>query len=112
MSCNLAYRITADQSFSWESFGDSDAGEVLVFDDSTGTTHLIDGTAHAVYELLLKAQAALTAEDLTYLLVGDAGDFDQGLVFVSELLAIMARIGLLAVSAEACPRLSESGVES
>ena len=41
-----------DGRFSWSSLGEEDPDEWVVYDHQLGLTHLVDGLAHAVWQLL------------------------------------------------------------
>ena len=81
-----------DNALAWREWG----GEVVVFNQRTGSTHLLGELAGEVLRRLLVAERGATAEALAAALTAGPGDADDASLTgaVAEVLSDFARLGL------------------
>ena len=88
----MRWRAMPDDSLAWREWG----GEVVVFNQQTGSTHLLGDLAGQVLRHLIAAPGGATAEALVAGLAVDpsgAGDANWTRA-VAEVLSVFARLGL------------------
>ena len=98
------FRACAPDRFVWHELGQPDAPEVVVFDEHEALTHLIDGLALDVHQLLLARPSGLSVAELNALMrdglePAQAQEQElqasETLPALEQLLTVMQAIGLV-----------------
>lgn len=90
--CSVRWHAVADASLTWREWD----GEIVVFNEETGSTHLLNELAGEVLRLLVTSERGTTIGALAAGFAGDAtsADVPVRLEAIAEALSEFARVGL------------------